>query len=332
VAETAASSSRKHQMISLDFALDSGYEYRLKGLMPRQSNKAMPVGVQRLVARPRRAGAFTLIELLVVIAIIAILAALLLPVLARAKEEGRMANCKGNLRQLTLCWEMYADDNQGVLPPNNWIDYIGGNGGGGFNQSVSWCNGDAQTDVTTSNIQTGLLFPYNRSTGIYHCPSDVSTIVDANGNPLPQLRTRSYNMSQSVNGLGLYVDPALNGGEPVDVTQPCFEKLTQVTNPPPSRLFVFIDENESTLEDDQFGYPMINEMAGYWWDMPSNRHNQGADLSFADGHVEYWRWKVPMLDTLPPGMIGQPVATGQGPDYARVGNAMRMKPVDGLAD
>jgi prepilin-type N-terminal cleavage/methylation domain-containing protein/prepilin-type processing-associated H-X9-DG protein len=298
--------------------------------MRSHSNNAMPVCVQRLVARPGRVVAFTLIELLVVIAIIAILAALLLPALAKAKEEGRIANCKSNLRQLTLCWEMYADDNQGILAPNNWIDYVGA--GGGFNQSISWCNGDAQTDTTTSNLQTGLLFPYNRSTGIYHCPSDVSTIVDAHGNALPQLRTRSYNMSQSVNGLGLFVDPSFNGGEAVDVTQPCFEKLTQITNPPPSLLFVFLDENEATLQDDQFGYPMINEMAGYWWDMPSNRHNQGADLSFSDGHVEYWHWKAPMLDTLPPGTIGQQVTTGHLPDYTRIGNAMRMKPVDGLAD
>ena len=300
--------------------------------MRSHSNKAMSVCSPRPVARPRRRSAFTLIELLVVIAIIAILAALLLPTLAKAKEEGRRANCDSNLRQLTLCWEMYADDNQGILAPNNWIDYIGA-GGGSFNTSVSWCNGDAQTDTTTSNLQTGLLFPYNRSTGIYHCPSDASRIVDANGNPLPQARTRSYNMSQSVNGLGFFVDPALNGGQPVDVTQPCFAKLSAVTNPPPSRLFVFLDENEGTLEDDQFGYPMVNDgFYGTWWDMPSNRHNQGADFSFADGHVEYWRWKVSMLDTLGPGNIGQAVTAAQWPDYIRVGNAMRMKPIDGLAD
>jgi prepilin-type N-terminal cleavage/methylation domain-containing protein len=215
--------------------------------MRSQRKKATLACVQRPVPRTRRKVAFTLIELLVVIAIIAILAALLLPTLAKAKEEGRIANCKSNLRQLTICWEMYADDNQGVLAPNNWIDYIGGNGGG-FNQSVSWCNGDAQTDTTTSNLQTGLLYTYNKSVGIYHCPSDASTVVDSNGTPLPLPRTRSYNMSQSVNGLGLFVDPVLNMGEAVDVTQPCFVKMTSITNPPPSRLFVFLDENEGTLQ------------------------------------------------------------------------------------
>jgi prepilin-type N-terminal cleavage/methylation domain-containing protein/prepilin-type processing-associated H-X9-DG protein len=298
--------------------------------MRRYCKTSRSADAPRLVARQGRARAFTLIELLVVIAIIAILAALLLPVLAKAKEEGRRANCMGNLRQLTLCWEMYADDNQGVLAPNNWIDYEGM--GGGFNQSMSWCNGDALTDTTTSNIQTSLLFPYNTSTGIYHCPSDFSTIVGANGNLLAPLRTRSYNMSQSVNGLGLYVDPSYNFSEPVDVTQPCYEKLSQVTNPPPVKLFVFIDENEGTLEDDQFGYPMLNYGYGYWWDMPSNRHNQGGQLSFADGHVEYWHWKAPMTTTLPNGSGGPAVSNGQMPDYIRIGNAMRMKLVDGLAD
>ena len=293
---------------------------------------ARPGLVRRHVPRRRRGRAFTLIELLVVIAIIAILAALLLPALAKAKEEGRRTNCMGNLRQLTLCWEMYTDDNAGVFAPNNWIDYEGA--GGGFNQSVSWCNGNALVDTTTSNIQTGLLFPYNTSTAIYHCPSDVSTIVDANGNPLPQLRARSYNMSQSVNGLGLLPNPYSPGDGPVDAVQPCFFKFSGITNPTPSQLFVFIDENEWTLSDDQFGYPMPNYGSGVWWDMPSNRHHQGANLSFADGHAERWHWVVPMIYNNGY-MDGEPnaqaVAPGQMPDYIRVGNAMRIVPYDGTA-
>jgi len=299
--------------------------------MRSHCQSARSEGARGLLTIWNGADAFALIELLVVITSIAILAALLLPSLNKAKEEGRRANCMSNLRQLTLCWEMYADDNQGLLAPNNWIDYVGA--GGGFNQSLSWCNGNALTDTTASNIQTGLLFPYNASAGIYHCPSDVSTIVDAKGNPLPQLRTRSYNMSQSVNGLGFFVDPSFNAGQPVDVTQPCFAKLSQVTNPPPTRLFVFIDENEGTLQDDQFGYAMINSgFYGKWLDMPSNRHNQGGDLSFADGHGEYWRWHAPMMATLPSGQIGQAVTAGQMADYLRIANAMRMKPLDGRAD
>jgi prepilin-type N-terminal cleavage/methylation domain-containing protein/prepilin-type processing-associated H-X9-DG protein len=319
-------------MISLDFLAESGYRYGFKGSMRSQSNKEMSVCVQRLVARPRRGNAFTLIELLVVIAIIAILAALLLPSLAGSKEQARSVNCRSNLKQLQFCWEMYSDDFGGTLCPNNWIETIGGSNSAEFTQ-YSWSAGNARMDTTTSNIQVGLLYPYDKSPGIYHCPSDMSTIQDGNGTPLAQARTRSYNMSQSVNGLGLMINP--DNGYPVDAEQPCFMKFSQITNPPPSRLFVFLDENELTLSDDQFGYSMPNETPGNWWDMPSNRHNQGASFSFADGHAEHWHWGSPMIYNS--GYVDgeptiQPVPPVQMPDYTRVGSVMRIKPIDGLAD
>jgi prepilin-type N-terminal cleavage/methylation domain-containing protein/prepilin-type processing-associated H-X9-DG protein len=285
----------------------------------------------------RRGEGFTLIELLVVIAVIAILAGLLLPALSRAKDSARNINCISNLRQLQLCWHMYADDNADYLVPNNWIDStsIGMNGLviSNFGQT-SWCPGSARTDTNTSNIQLGMLFPYNTSTAIYHCPADLSTIEDANGNPLPQLRTRSYNMSQSVNAYGWMTNQDFLSPNPpyppvpVDAYQPCFQKYSLITNPTPSQLFVFIDENEVTLEDAQFGYPCPGGYdEGWWWDMPSNRHTQGGNLSFADGHVEHWRWKSPMTAAYPPGWA-QPVTAGQMPDYVRIGSAMRIIVVD----
>ena len=299
--------------------------------MRSHCTKARPVNAPRLVQSRIGRRAFTLIELLVVIAIIAILAALLLPALASSKEEARSINCRSNLKQLQFCWEMYAGDYAGTLCPNNWIENIGPDSSS-FAQ-YSWSLGNARTDTTTSNIQAGLLYPYDRSPGIYHCPSDMSTIQDASGNPLAQARVRSYNMSQSVNGLGLMVQPS--SGLPVDAIQPCFGKVTAITNPPPSRLFVFIDENELTLSDDQFGYPMPNYDPGVWWDMPSNRHDQGANISFADGHSEHWHWKAPMIYMS--GYSGgepnaQAVLPTQMPDYTRIGNAMRIKMYDGMAD
>jgi prepilin-type processing-associated H-X9-DG protein/prepilin-type N-terminal cleavage/methylation domain-containing protein len=283
----------------------------------------------RLPSRGRPlAGAFTLIELLVVIAVIAILAALLLPSLSKAKEQARQVNCMSNLKQLQLCWVMYADDYAGTFAPNDFIFNEGVNDG--YMSQTSWCTGDARTDTNTAGIQAGLLFPYNTSVGIYHCPSDVSLVQDANGNPIQLYRNRSYNMSQSVNGLPFLLDPEYNN-YPVDQLAPCFARYSQVTNPPVSKLFVFIDENEATLQDTQFGYPMPNNDYGYWFDMPANRHNQGANLSFADGHVEYWHWLVPKIYTLPPQQIQQ-VLPNEWPDYTRVGNAMRIKPVDNTAD
>jgi prepilin-type N-terminal cleavage/methylation domain-containing protein/prepilin-type processing-associated H-X9-DG protein len=282
---------------------------------------------KRLPSTGQRLGrAFTLIELLVVITIISLLAAILLPTLVKAKEQAKTIVCLGNLKQLQLCWHMYADDYAGVLAPNDDIT-VDGNGATANMDQTSWCEGQARFDTNTLNIQAGRLFPYNRSTAIYHCPSDISTIQDASGNLLPLLRTRSYNMSQSVNGLGTLPDP-YNGGLPVSFFQPCFLKSADIRNPPPVQAFVFIDENEGTLWDAQFGYPMPNYDPGVWWDMPANRHDQGANLSFADGHVENWHWRVPMIYTLPPGGIGQPVPPEQMFDYNRVGNAMLIVPID----
>lgn len=232
---------------------------------------------------------FTLIELLVVIAIIAILAALLLPVLSKARTRALSVQCISNLKQLQTCWHLYTLDSDDVLAPNNSVVGIPGSEGMAIASGASWCLGSARYDTSTTNIQNGLLFPYNRSVQIYHCPADDSTIQDGGGNPLPQLRTRSYNMSQSVNGFPEF-DPVMRD------YIPCFKKLTQIRNPNISSCLVFIDEHKDTMYDALFGMPTeFYDHSKTWWDMPANRHSQGANLSFADGHVEHWKWTVPKL-------------------------------------
>jgi prepilin-type processing-associated H-X9-DG protein len=159
-------------------------------------------------------------------------------------------------------------------------------------------------DTTTSNIEHGLLFPYNRSAAIYHCPADKSTVETTAGVKLAQLRTRSYNMSLSVNGV-----PTLYG-------LPSYAKLTEIRGPEPSELFVFLDVHEDGIADSLFGIPWPgSQYPDEWWDLPANRHNQGCNFSFADGHVEHWKWTVPKIFTDVP----QPVAgEGELKDYRRV--------------
>src|SRR2546426_2993463 len=132
--------------------------------------------------RPGRRPAFTLIELLVVIAIIAILAALLFPALSRAKDRARTIGCLNNLKQLEVCWHLYAADNRDLLAPNNSVMLIGG---GVLARDISWCPDHAATDTNTVDLRSGLLFQYNTSVAIYHCPADDSKVT-AGGQPTSQ--------------------------------------------------------------------------------------------------------------------------------------------------
>jgi prepilin-type processing-associated H-X9-DG protein len=159
-----------------------------------------------------------------------------------------------------------------------------------------------------------MLFEYNRSLGIYHCPADGSTLTNVNeglGDPSGRaegpLRARSYTMSMSLNGY-----PGFN--EWVLTNIPMFKKLTEIKNPNTDKCLVFIDEHEYTLMDSLFGLPTdFFDGEENWWSQPSDRHDLGANLSFADGHVEHWRWVAPKIYVSFP----QPVRADERRDWLR---------------
>jgi len=244
------------------------------------------------VVRRAAVTGFTLIELLVVIAIIAILASMLMPALSKAKSKAQSIACVNNLKQLLLGWTLYADENDDRLAGNVSVRRV--------NQPGSWVLGNAKQDQTSSNIQAGVMFSYAPAVGSYRCPGDKSTV---NGNNA-LLRTRSYTMngwlntSQSDNGIG--------GGAHYSLTdfKSMPHKMSDIQRPSPVGTFVLIDEQEDSIDDGSWncdpsalvapGLPVLAPGASPTWDnLPADRHNQGANIAFAEGHVEYHKWHWP---------------------------------------
>ena len=263
----------------------------------------------------RHRPALTLLELLLVIAVIAILIALLLPAHSMARAKGREVTCLNSLKQLQICAKLYSLDNDDFLLPNRNVYYVGGSTRSeGFSNKMTWCAGVAPFDTTTENIENGLLFRYNRSTDIYRCPSDKSRVRTPAGEILSLRRTRSYNMSQSINGLpypdGLYVPPS-------------FTKESEIDDPAPSKLLYFVGVHEDSIFDSHFGIPPRGSSLAaepHWWDLPADRHSQGCSFSFADGHAERWRWVRPKIYT----KAGQDVRQdGELQDWLRVQRAVK---------
>lgn len=231
-----------------------------------------------------RRSAFTLIELLVVIAIIAILAAMLLPSLSRAKTKAQGIQCLNNTRQLMLAWRQYVEDNRDQLPhvkhgPWEWV-------GGWLDFTSNRENWDP--DV---NIRTSLIFPYcGKSVQIFRCPGDKSMVTVRPGQTSP--RVRSVSMLNWVGGRGEGRDM---GWSPATPPWRIYKKYSDFLDPGPSRTFVFIDEREDSINDGMFvvdmtGWPN-DRGATQIVDIPGNYHNDAAGLAFADGHSEIKKWR-----------------------------------------
>jgi prepilin-type N-terminal cleavage/methylation domain-containing protein/prepilin-type processing-associated H-X9-DG protein len=238
--------------------------------------------------------AFTLIELLVVITIIAILAAMLLPALARAKTKSQQIQCLSNHKQLTLAWLVYVDDSGEKLP------FTAGQEGAWY-PGMQDFNGANPTnwDINVSMAKSPL-WPYTgKAQGVFQCPSEQSYVVPTFGPYQGQhvRRLRSMAMSVWMGGIDGLVNfgPGLN-----EQTWRVYHKLSDMNGRPPgpSGLIAFSDQREDenswpNLFIDMTGYPNSPALTQFTGDLVPFYHGGATSYSFADGHSEPKRWKDP---------------------------------------
>ncbi len=198
---------------------------------------------------------FTLIELLVVIAVIAVLMALLLPALNRAREQGKRAVCLNNVKTLALGWMMYCEEYNGNMPQAQALT----NSGWIWNPSGSRPV-DAPRETQLDALKKGQLFEYVQNVKVYRCP--VARTVEM----------RTYSCTHSMNGL------SFDGG-------PVVKNLYKIREP--ALRLAFLDDFG---EDWDAAWAVCWSRPAWWNPIPA-RHGAGTVMAFADGHADWWPWK-----------------------------------------
>jgi prepilin-type N-terminal cleavage/methylation domain-containing protein len=256
--------------------------------------------------KKNRSMGFTLIELLVVIAIIAILAAMLLPALGKAKQRAQAMQCLDNQKQLILAWVMYAGDNNDNLVPNRGLNgqslpysgnplqspnyQVGG-------QNADWCPGNMQDppevqagsgflggDKYSEWIQAGLLYPYINNINVFHCPADHTTVPLSAPVKAPEMRTYSMNdWVMPMDSPGYVVYPWKD--VPGYLT---YTKQSGFTRPGPTETWVFIEESPYTIDDAFFAVDPTTPTL--WYNSPAVLHGQSSVMAWADGHSAIKKW------------------------------------------
>jgi prepilin-type N-terminal cleavage/methylation domain-containing protein/prepilin-type processing-associated H-X9-DG protein len=258
-----------------------------------QRSTGLPGILSRRAGRDSSA-AFTLIELLVVIAIIAILAAMLLPALAKAKVKAQTASCLNNQKQLALAWMLYSSDNNERCAENP--DGAGGPPIAGEDRlRPAWVAGWLRQTTHPDNTNTlklvgaeyqdyGSIGGYTKNAGIYHCPADKTR--DA-GNSL--LRVRTVSMNAYVGATDSRGYSSISGGI-LSGSNETYRKTTDFNRRKAVEVIVFLDEREN-INDGWFWSP---SSASTIRDLPAITHgNNSSAFSFADGHAELHRWRIP---------------------------------------